>query len=173
MESNRFEQLAKEHLSALLSYCLAQTCDMDRAEELVQETLYRAFRSFHNLKNPDAFFPWLIGIAKRASWSWYRKWKRDPLRKRFNPSGSTPPATIQDTKQNPLEKLAETERAESTLKAIKRLSEKNREVVILRFFEQLSYTDMAKRLQISVDAVDQRLTRAKKELSKMLKPLEM
>ncbi len=172
METNAFEQLAKEHLKALYSYCLAVTCDVHKAEELAQETLYRAYVSFHRLSNKNAFFSWLIAIAKRSSWSWFRQARRDPLMQRLNEDGANPLDSIEDSASNISERIAEKERIQKTLKALKKLSQSNREVIILRYFEELSYDEIARRLNVSVDAVDQRLTRSKQQLRRSLKPME-
>ncbi len=172
MEANKFERLAVEHYPALYSYCLAKTCDIHRAEELAQETLYRAFVSFDRLRNQEAFRGWLLGIAKRCSWNWFRKIKTDPLHQRANEPGTNPPESI-SANGCPSERLAVKERISAVLKVLKKVSKRNREVVILRYFEELSYGEIAQRLGISVDAVDQRLTRARLQLRVHLEALEI
>ncbi|MFH1741676.1 MAG: sigma factor [bacterium] len=112
IETDSFEQLVKAHLPSLYTYCLARTCDPHRAEELAQEALCRAYISFHSLKDRQSFFPWLVGIAKRCSWTWFRKARRDPLQQRTNESGTDPPDTIMDTGVTPSEQLDSEGRAE-------------------------------------------------------------
>ncbi len=168
MEDRSFETLAQEHFSALLSFCLAKTCDQYKAEELAQETMMRAYLSFGKLKKRDAFHAWLIGIAKRCYWLNLRFKKRDPLEKRSNPWGTEPPLDLADRTETADVRLMSEERIASTLNALKKLPHRQREVIILKYFENLSYAEMAIRLQISVEAVDKRLTRAKSTLKRHL-----
>lgn len=173
MDSSEFERLAQTHLTALYSYCLSRVCNPQRAEELAQETLTCAFEAFHTLKDRRAFFPWLIGIAKRRSWVWWRKAKRDPLQLRSNPAGTDPPDSLLDQNGPPPGRLAAREKTRNTLDAVKKLPMKYREPIVLRYFEELSYAEIALRLGISIDTVDQRLTRAKLKLRRLLRNLEM
>ena len=172
MPDNGFEALAKAHLPALYGWCMAATCDPDEAEDLAAETLSRAARAFPRLRDPGRFPAWLIGIAKRARWTRWRRKKRDPLAHRGNPAGTGPPGDLPDGGHNPYEHVAHKERFAETLRALRRLSRPLREVVVLRYFEELSYAEMAARLGVSVDAVDQRLTRARRQLARHLAPLE-
>lgn len=168
MEDRSFEALAQEHFSALLSFCLAKTCDLHKAEELAQETMTRAYLSFEKLKKREAFHAWLIGIAKRCYWLNLRFKKHDPLENRSNPWGTEPPPNLADSTVSANERLLNEERIASTLNALKKLPLRQREVIILKYFENLSYAEMANRLEISIEAVDKRLTRAKSTLRRHL-----
>jgi len=173
MNENDFERLAREHLKPLYSYCLSLTCDPHRAEELAQETLVRAYRAFPSLHDPNRFFAWMRGIARRCTWTWWRKAKRNPMAQQADTREGDILERVPDSRENPAERLCKQENRLSVLKALKRLSFRYREVVTLRYFEELSYADIALRLDLSIDAVDQRLTRAKLKLRRMLHPMEL
>lgn len=167
-QHNVFSELAQKHMGALQSYCLAKTCDQDAALDLAQEALLRAYTRFHTLKEIDKFPAWLVGIAKRCSWNWFRKKKRDPLVQREYETGNGPPPELPDQNLNPAEQMQQHDEWNETLQAVKKLRFIYREVIILRYFEELSYSDMAARLKIKEDAVDQRLTRARRQLKQSL-----
>lgn len=173
MNGNDFERMAREYLTPLYSYCLSLTCDPRRAEELAQETLVRAYRAHPSLKDPSRFYPWLRGIAQRCTWTWWRSMKRNPVISCANPENEAAVEAVQDCQPNPAERLIAAERNQAVLKALKRLPKGRREVVILRYFEELSYADIAMRLGLTIDAVDQRLTRAKLKLRSLLHPMEV
>lgn len=173
MNGNDFEQLAREHLNPLYSYCLSLTCDPYRAEELAQETLVRAYRAHPSLKDPSRFFAWLRGIARRCAWSWWRSMKRSPVNQRKSQDDDAAVETVRDNQPNPAERMQTLETNRTTLAALKRLPQRYREVVVLRYFEGLSYTNIALRLGLTIDAVDQRLTRAKLKLRRLLHPMEV
>lgn len=163
-----FSELAQKHMVALQSYCLAKTCDPDAALDLAQEAMLRAYTRFHTLKELDKFPAWIVGIAKRCSWNLFRKKRHDPLVQRNHDTGNGPPFELPDHDLNPAEQLQQNVDWNETLHAVKQLRFIYREVIILRYFEELSYNEMAARLGIKEDAVDQRLTRARRQLKQRL-----
>lgn len=167
-QNDLFTELARRHSASLHCYCLAKTCDQDVALDLAQETLLRAYTRFHTLREIDHFPAWLVGIAKRCSWNWFRKKKRDPLSQQNNSANNGFSPEMSDQRLNPGEQLQYNAKLEETLQAVKKLRFVYREVIILRYFEELSYCEIAARLSISEDGVDQRLTRARRMLKQHL-----
>ncbi len=167
-----FHELASQHLPRLQSYCLAKTCDADLAQDLAQEALLRAYTRFGTLRDRSKFGAWLVGIAKRCTWNWFRKKKNDPLAKQDHDFSNGPlPETVDDN-PNPAEHAQNDADLQETLEAVKKLRFAYREVIILRYFEDLSYSEIAARVGISEDGVDQRLTRARRQLKKHLRHWE-
>ncbi|MBN2327689.1 MAG: RNA polymerase sigma factor [Candidatus Omnitrophica bacterium] len=173
MPTHAFEELAQDYIKPLYSYCLSLMCDPHRAEELAQETLVRAYENYPSLKNPDKFYPWLKGIAQRCRWTWFRSAKHNPVDLRVHSDQDGVSPTLQDDGPSPADQMEKRERTQELLRALKKLSRPNREVVILRYFEELSYAEIAMRLGVSIDAVDQRLTRAKLKLRNLLQYAEI
>jgi RNA polymerase sigma-70 factor (ECF subfamily) len=73
-ERPSFGDVAREHLDALYGFCLRFTGDPTDAEDLLQDVLLRAMRSFRELREPRRAKAWLFAIAANA-------W-RDQLRTR-------------------------------------------------------------------------------------------
>ncbi|MGC9326727.1 MAG: RNA polymerase sigma factor, partial [Candidatus Hinthialibacter sp.] len=119
------------------------------------------------------FYPWLKGIAQRCRWTWFRSAKQNPVDLRSSSGEDGAPATLQDDGPSPADQMEKREQAREVLRALKKLSRRSREVVILRYFEELSYAEIALRLNLSIDAVDQRLTRAKLKLRNLLQYVEI
>lgn len=165
-----FEECIRPHLKALYCYCLSRTCDPHQAEELAQETLVRAFEAYPRLKSSKAVYAWLVGIAKRCSWTWWWKAKRDPLRQVDQAWGPelNSSSILMDSTKEPLERVIQQELETLILVYIKKLPQIYREVILYRYYEDLSYAEIALRMGLSIEAVDQRLTRAKQKLRKQL-----
>ena len=72
--------LFERHVGVVMSYCVLSTgYDRDRAKDLTQETFLRAFRALGNLRNEDAFRPWVMTIAKnvcRSAGSEQTNWRQ-------------------------------------------------------------------------------------------------
>ena len=65
-------QMPQERLR-IVRLCTLLTGDADVAEDLAQETLLEAWRSADRLRDPDAWRPWLSGIARNVCLRWQRK----------------------------------------------------------------------------------------------------
>ena len=67
------EQIYKEYFGTVYKYLYCLTHNEDIAEELTQETFYRAIKSIHNFKNDCQISVWLCQIAKNL---WYDELKK-------------------------------------------------------------------------------------------------
>lgn len=74
----RFEALAGEHLNGLYTTALRLTRNRAAAEDLVQEAMLKAWRSFHTFQEGTNFRAWLYRILMNAHFDTYRKDSRAP-----------------------------------------------------------------------------------------------
>ena len=129
--------------------------DEEAALEIVQETVLKGFRSIKQLRNPELFRTWITRILINTSKDYYRheiRYAQMPEEEAvYEEAGIT----------------AE-ERAD-LYEAIRRLPEKYRTAVILRYFDGLKQEEIAFVMGIPRGSVSAYLTRAKKELRKYLK----
>ena len=65
-EADAFEELVRTTTRLVFARCVLETGDPQRAEDLVQETYFTAYRSLRQLKSPDTFRAWLLRIAQNA-----------------------------------------------------------------------------------------------------------
>src|SRR5437879_13688622 len=77
-DRERFQALAEEHLDSLFRAALRLTRNRTRAEDLLQETFLRAWRSFHTFKPGTNARAWLYKILMNAYIDGYRKATREP-----------------------------------------------------------------------------------------------
>jgi len=147
------EQYEKE----LLNICFMYLQDLSLAEDAVQETFLKAYKSLHRFRGDCTEKTWLMRIAintckdiRRGSWYRFvnRRVTLDSL-----PAQAAPPKT---------------ENVFITL-AIMELPPKEREVVLLHYYQNMTITEASQILGISCAAVSNRLKRAHQKLHLVLK----
>ena len=75
-----FEKLFNENREFIFKYLLKMARDASLAEELTQETFFRAYMNYASLKSKEKAPAWLCQIAKNAYDAWYNEQKKkDPL----------------------------------------------------------------------------------------------
>ncbi len=131
----------------LVYYKINNTAD---AEDLLQEIYLTAFRCFPQLHDKDAFKPWLLQIARNKCSDYYRK-------------KSTIPEILTG---EPIEKTVSGCRGGSVhdnpvVDTLCRLPEKDRQVLYLCFWQELTLAEMAEKLHIPVGTVKSRLYTAR------------
>jgi RNA polymerase sigma factor (sigma-70 family) len=143
-----FRVLVERHQAALtrrLCSCLGNSED---AAEAAQETFVRAYFALRNLRKPEAFFPWLVGIADRVAKETHRAAKR----RRTVAWEQVEPAATAGKK--------ETEDDPALTEAVAKLPDTYREVIELRFHEGHSCEEISRRLDVPLGTVTKRLSRA-------------
>lgn len=137
------------------------------AEDLTQETFYKAFRSLHSFRDAEATFStWLYTIARNTVLSELRKSRNSEV---YLEDSNEQADRIADTRL-PEQELLRTERAHLVREAINRLPEKQRVALILREYEQLDYKEIADILDSTVSSVKSLLFRARNSIKQQLEP---
>ncbi len=135
------------------------------AQDLVQETFLEAIRSIHRFQGRSTIYTWLHAILLNLT----RRSRRHRQRLVYDEeliNGEISPAN-----ENP--NSLDTGTAASALgNALNRLSDAHREVIVLRYYEELKIHEIATSLDISVGTVKSRLHYAIEEMQKLL-PGEM
>jgi RNA polymerase sigma-70 factor, ECF subfamily len=165
------EQPILENLNALYGFAMSLTRDPVDAEDLVQEACLRAIKgmSQNGFKNDPKV--WLFTILRNV---WINQWRRRVKGPEFILLGKTRgnDAPMQEwlaEERDRLEEQFDRDVASGKLRrAISRLPEVFREVVVLRYFEGFSYRQIASILGCPAGTVMSRLNRAKVELRTVL-----
>ncbi|MBP7102948.1 MAG: sigma-70 family RNA polymerase sigma factor [Bacteroidales bacterium] len=134
------------------------------AEDLTMEAFGKAFRKLYQYTNTNAFSTWLYKIAANNGIDFLRKKSLNLIMidQGFeNEDGDTHIIEIKDEMLNPEEKFCDKENKESMRKIVARLKPHYRELIELRYFEELSYEEIAQRMQIPLGTVKAKLFRAK------------
>ena len=145
------EQAIKAHGDNLLRLCFLYLHDRMLAEDAVQETFLRAFRSYGSFRKDSNEKTWLTRIAINVCKSALRRERPLPLSDA--PEGSYEAQFRDDT----------------VLQAVCALPQKLREVVLLYYFQELSTPEIAQMLHLPRNVVTSRLSRARARLKTDLK----
>jgi RNA polymerase sigma-70 factor (ECF subfamily) len=168
-----FQDLVLSDLDSAYSYALTLAGSRPEAEDLLQETLLRAFRAFGSYKRHLSFKVWLFKIMKNAHIDRERRKRVRQLGDAWN----RPQVSQEDVTQevlpypvpsNPEELLLRRIAIEAVREAIRRLPFMLREVVELRDIQGLSYQKIAEVIDKPIGTVMSRLYRGRNLLRSML-----
>ena len=166
--SGTFEQLARTHMRALYNMALRLTRNPQEAEDLVQDTLLRAYRFFSRYEQGTNFKAWVFKILKNAFINRYRKEQQVPetvdfaaieeglerLVEKSQPQGGAP--------ASPEQQLLEGVVDEEIEEALRSLPEEYRMVFLMAIQHEMSYKEIAAALSIPIGTVMSRLHRARR-----------
>ena len=162
--SREFEAVALVHLDALYQLALRLTHNRSEAEDLVQETCLRAFRSFHRFNPGTNCRAWLFTILRNAFLNRIRQAGRDVLAGESADLESTIFQRVAETlpaRGHPDEEFFQTVLHGDVDRALKALPLPFREVVILADLEGLAYKEIAQVVGCPIGTVMSRLSRGR------------
>ncbi len=152
-----FAALLASHLPRVHRAARGLTPDEEEASELAQEALTRAWAARDRYDRKRPFYPWLYTIVRNAC--------RDAAARRKHVAR---PGLIEETVvargPSPLAALGTREAEAAVRRALAELPEAQREVLVMRHFEDLSYAEMAELLDVPIGTVMSRLYRARQAL---------
>jgi len=167
--TREFEEVALVHLDVLYRSALRLTHDRAEAEDLVQETCLRAFRSFHRFNPGTNCRAWLLTILRHLFLNWIRQNRREVLEGDAEgwESGAEGPATAAPA-ENPEEQFLQTVLHGDVDRALKALPIHFREAVVLADLEGLSYKEISQIVGCPIGTVMSRLSRGRQLLRQAL-----
>jgi RNA polymerase sigma-70 factor (ECF subfamily) len=162
-----FEAELLPQLDRLYSLALRFTTDPSRAEDLVQDTLLKALRSWRRFQPGSNIRSWLFTILRNTFINNCRRRRREPIP--MDVATAEPRATIRLADGNDPEGAFVASIVDAkVLKTIDTLQDDFREVVVLSDVEKLSHAAIAGVLGIPLGTVKSRLFRARRVLRKAL-----
>lgn len=153
-----FETLVRRYEKMILAHTGRLLKDQDRAQDATQEAFVRAFKNLGEFDFQRKFKPWLYQIATNYCKDFFKKENR--LQKIHT--------GIPSSEETPLERLIHEERINIVQKALTGLPEIYRMPITGFYLLGLSYNDLVKNLQISVNTLKTRMRRGKILLRKEL-----
>lgn len=145
----------------------------DDALELSQEALLKTYRARETFREGESFLPWFQRIVRNTCYSWMRKHKkvRSTSLTSIDEDGENSDWQIADPDTlSPVDPLVADERAKAFWVALARLGARDREILALRHFRELSYREIADTLAIPEGTVMSRLFHARRRLREALGP---
>jgi RNA polymerase sigma-70 factor (ECF subfamily) len=162
----RFEAQVMPHLDAAYRFARWLVRSSADADDIVQESILRAYRGFDALRGTDAK-SWLLSIVRNCHATAHRQQQRRaavPLPEESDAEhGYAMTATAPDPQHASIER--DDERAFEQL--MSRLSPEHREVLALRELEEMSYRDIATLTSLPIGTVMSRLARARAALKEV------
>jgi len=156
--SEAFTELFSRYKQPIYGFFRRRVADLAHAEELTQETFFALLRAANRYQPRALFRTYLYAIGFKILRAHRRK---AAFRATFfSHRNSAPDPSRQDS----------TESALWVRRAVERLDPVDREVLMLREFEQLSYAEIADLLQLPLNTVRSRLFRSRTALRNLLEP---
>lgn len=162
-----FDAEALPHLDALYRVALRLTGDPSQAEDLVQDTMLKAYRSWRQYRPGSNAKGWLLTILRNTFINDYRRRKLEPIATDLE---AVEPHAIYRAIEDVDPEGAFFDRIvdDKVLEAIDALPPDFREVLVLSDMEGLRYGEIAETLQVPVGTVKSRLFRARRQLQAAL-----
>ena len=172
-EKKRFQQDALPLLDSLYAGALRMTRNPQDAEDLVQETMMRAYRAFDRFEAGTNLKAWLFRILTNAYINTYRKKQREPIK--VSQDDAEEFDLYQELKNHDIsytrsaENVVLDELVDSDIvQALDDLPEQFRLAVLLSDVQDFSYAEMAEIMDVPIGTVMSRLHRGRKALQKRL-----
>ncbi len=156
-----FGQIVARYQSLVCSLAFSATGSLSQSEDLAQETFVTAWRQLRDLREPEKLRSWLCRIARNLTYDVLRQQGREPSH-RAEPldeiSESPAPEPL------PTDQTISNEEQAILWRSLEKIPEIYREPLVLFYREQQSIEAVAQNLELSEDAVKQRLSRGRKML---------
>jgi RNA polymerase sigma-70 factor, ECF subfamily len=160
-----WEALVRRFQPRVFGLATLYLTDREEARDCAQDVFIRLYRRLDDCRDAATFVPWLLHVTRNAAIDRQR-------RRRARPAGHSVPlevaATAADPAPGPAETLAVNRRRHRVRAALDRLGALNREIVILKEIQGLSFEAAAGILGIPVGTAKSRANRARLELARML-----
>jgi RNA polymerase sigma-70 factor (ECF subfamily) len=164
----RFSVIVEKYKRRAFLIALSLVNNREDAMDLAQDAFLKSFRAIKEFDLSRPFFPWFYRILKNTCLSHL---KRKKLIKKFSLSATeTDESDIElpDQTYDPQMIVDRNETKEKVWEAFNRLNLKSREIILLRHFQDLSYDEIAKALDIPIGTVMSRLFHARRQMKEMI-----
>jgi RNA polymerase sigma-70 factor (ECF subfamily) len=156
-----YTELVRRWAARVTALCHARVGRAHVADDCAQEALLRGFRSLNTLNDPERFGPWLCGIALRVCLDWLKAKKNAQVPFSALGDGQHPDEFLHDPRGGGVTELERDDERRRLLAEVEALPDEYRKVVLLYYYEDVTYRDVAELLGVSTATVNARLTRAR------------
>ncbi len=161
-DADAFEQLVVAYRDQVFRLALRMCGSEADADEVAQEAFLSAWKALPNFRGESQFSTWLYQLTTHAAIDLMRREKRQIAADDITGVNAADPAP------SPQQQAEQSEQREIVRDAILQLAPEQREVVVLRFMEELSYEEIGAVLKLPSGTVKSRLNRAKAQLKEIL-----
>lgn len=164
-----WEVLVRTHQGRVCAIAWHYLGDQDEALDLAQEIFVRVYRSLDACTDPDRFEHWLTRMVRNACIDQLRRRKARPPRHDVQAAEMT---SLASASPDPEQQWLSTSRQKLVHRALQRLSDINREIIVLKDIQGLPLEEIAGLLELPLGTVKSRSSRARVELARAIVEIE-
>ena len=164
-----FSNLLDTFWNDVYSFQLLRKKNELEAEDITIETFSKAFDKINSYKEEIVFKTWLITISKNLHIDLLRKQKRSLENNTFSYQNSAGESEVLDSTPTAEDQLIQQQNLADLLTEIKKLKPAYQKVINLRYFNEMSYAEMALVLEEPVNNIKVKALRARKLLSELIR----
>ena len=164
-DEEAFRSLVELHQSKVYHLLLGMLRNEDQAQELTQETFVKAWKGLSSFRGDSTVWTWLYRIAYYTALDYFRKQKREAEILSFEEKGWE---LMGENDNEPLEVAIRKDKEQALHKAMTRLSFAQRTVLILYYFQGLSYREIAAVTHRPLGTIRADLHRGKEKLREII-----
>jgi RNA polymerase sigma-70 factor (ECF subfamily) len=162
------DRLIEHYQYRLYRYLLYITGNQERAEDFFQETWIRVLERGHQYDSKFKFEAWLFAIARNLVIDWQRQKKTQSLDALADPEEGKGFEIVDEKALSPLHLVLQREERDKVQASLERLPAAYREVLLLRFQEEMQLDEIARIQETPISTVKSRLYRGLDALNKLL-----
>jgi RNA polymerase sigma factor (sigma-70 family) len=163
-----FETIVKNYQSFICAITYCATGDIGKSEELAQETFLAAWKDLAQLKDLNKFRSWISSITRNIIRNSFRHQKRDLISKAVSIDHVE---DLETSGSEPTEKAITAEQKAVVRQALEQIPLKYREPLVLFYRQEQSVKQVAGQLELSEQAVKQRLSRGRNMLKEQVEAI--
>ena len=167
MTITTINQLLKENQTRLKKYITSRVDNPFEVDEILQETLISSIDAYPSFKNKSSFLTWLCAIANHEIVDYYRKRKIKTVLFSLFPFLQDLAEQALGPEQQLLKAEIERETEKRVRDVLRKLNEGYSEILRLRYYQHLSVSQIAQRLNESYKTIESRLSRARKAFAEI------
>ena len=174
-DEQAFAELMKRYKKPVYHMILKMVRNVDDAEDLTIEAFAKAFKNLKRFKKDYTFSTWLFRIATNNAIDFIRKKKLETMSldsSYKDDSGEAVKIDVEDNELNPMEETIKSQKIELIRVFVDKLPPKYQRLVKLRYFDELSYEEIAKELEAPLGTVKAQLHRARELMYDLVKGKE-
>jgi len=161
-DAQAFSQLVENYQTPVYNLCHRMLGDSYEAEDAAQETFLRAYKGLRRYDQTRPFSTWLLAIAAHHCIDQIRR-----RRMRLIPFDDLPHEELPDPAPRPEASVLGREEERRVRNLLETLSPPDRAAVVMLYWYDLSYEEIAEALNLTVSAVKSRLHRARREMAEV------
>ncbi len=171
-DEQAYARLMQRYKRPVYHMILKMVRNVDDAEDLTIESFAKAFKSLHKFKKDFTFSTWLFRIATNNTIDFIRRKRLNTLsisNAYTDSEGEAVSIEVEDENLNPQERAIKLQKEELMQIFVDKLPPKYQKLVRLRYFDELSYEEIAQELEAPLGTVKAQLHRARELLYEMMK----